>query len=58
MASVRSELGFVPADSGALIRSFDSGVDRVASDVKACMLARHRISARQGMYNDQAALDD
>ena len=49
----------VPADASATIRSMGGGHDRqLVADVQARMLARHRISLRQAMYDDQSALDD
>jgi phage head maturation protease len=49
----------VPADSAAMVRSMGGGNDRqIIADVQARMLARHRISLRQSMYDDLAALDD
>jgi phage head maturation protease len=49
----------VPADSAAMVRSMGGSSDRqIVADVQARMLARHRISLRQAMYDDQAALDD
>jgi hypothetical protein len=51
----------VPADAASMVRSLGSGVDRlpfvtaldriVIADIRARMLARHRISIRQRMYD-------
>jgi phage head maturation protease len=49
----------VPADSAAMVRSLGGNADhRIIANVRARMMARHRISLRQSMYDDQAALDD
>jgi phage head maturation protease len=49
----------VPADSAAMVRSLGGGSDhrRIIADVQARMLARHRISVRQNMYDERSALD-